>query len=163
MKKAALLPLALILAALALAACGGGSDTTSVTVETGAAEEAESGAEEAEEGAEEAEEGGAEAEGGTAGTGAAVAIEANPEGQLAFEEKEVTAKAGKDTIDFTNQSAVPHNVAIEDSSGKTIGETETLAEGASSATVDLKPGTYTFYCSVPGHREAGMEGKLVVK
>jgi plastocyanin len=163
MKKAAV-ALALILAALALAACGGGGSSSSSTTEEagsgGAAAESETeagGEAKSEEGSE------AEAEGGTAGTGAAIAIEANPEGQLAFEEKEVTAKAGKDTIDFTNQSAVPHNVTIENAAGETIGETETLAEGSSSATVDLKPGTYTFFCSVPGHREAGMEGKLVVK
>jgi plastocyanin len=164
MKKAAIVALALIVAALALAACGGGGSSSSTAEEPsgGAAEsEAEGGGEAKSEEAEE--EGGAEAEGGTAGTGAAVAIEANPEGQLAFEEKEVTAKAGKDTIDFTNQSPVPHNVTIENAAGETIGETETLAEGNSAATVELKPGTYTFFCSVPGHREAGMEGKLVVK
>ena len=159
MKKAAV-ALALILAALALAACGGSDDTTSVTVEEtgGAAAESEAGAEE---GA--AEEGGAEAEGGTAGTSAAIAFEANPEGQLAFEEKEVTAKAGEDTIDFTNQSSVPHDVSIEDSAGKTIAQTEITSEGSATTTADLKPGTYTFYCSVPGHREAGMEGTLTVK
>jgi plastocyanin len=162
MKKAAVVALALILTALALAACGGGGSSSSTAEEPsgGAAEsEAEGGAEAT------TEEGGAEAEaeGGTAGTGAAIAIEANPEGQLAFEEKEVSAKAGKDTIDFTNQSSVPHNVTIENAAGEEIGETETLAEGNSAATVELEPGTYTFFCSVPGHREAGMEGKLVVK
>ncbi len=158
MKKAAVV-LAMLIAALALAACGGGGSSSSSTAEEsgGAAAESESGGEAKSEG------GSAEAEGGTAGTAAAVAIEANPEGQLAYEEKEVTAKPGKDTIDFTNQSSVPHNVTIENSAGETIGETETLAEGSSSATVNLKPGTYTFFCSVPGHREAGMEGKLVVK
>jgi plastocyanin len=159
MKKAAV-ALALILASLALAACGGGGSSSSSSAEEtsggGAAAESESGAK-SEAGA------GAEAEGGTAGTAAAIAIEANPEGQLAFEEKEVTAKAGEDAIDFTNQSSVPHNVTIENSAGEEIGETETLTEGSSAATVDLKPGTYTFFCSVPGHREAGMEGKLVVK
>ena len=160
MKKAAV-ALALILAALALAACGGSDDTTSVTVEEtggGAAAESEAGGEE---GA--AEEGEAEAEGGTAGTAAAIAFEANPDGQLAFEEKEVTAKAGEDTIDLTNQSSVPHDVSIEDSAGKTIAQTEITSEGSAATTADLKPGTYTFYCSVPGHREAGMEGTLTVK
>ena len=157
MKKAAVV-LALIIAVLALAACGGGSSTSTAEETSSATEtEAEAGGEA------KSEEGGAEAKGGTAGSGAEVAIEANPEGQLAFEQKEVTAKAGKDTIDFTNQSAVPHNVTIENSAGETIGETETLAEGSASTTVELKPGTYTFFCSVPGHRQAGMEGKLVVK
>jgi plastocyanin len=148
MKKAAV-ALALIIASLALVACGGSDSSTSSSAEA-TTTEGEAG-------------GGAEAEGGTAGTAAAIAFEADPSGELAFEEKSATAKAGKDTIDFTNQSSVPHNVTIEDSSGKEVGATETLAEGASAATVDLKPGTYTFYCSVPGHREAGMEGKLVVK
>jgi plastocyanin len=161
MKKAAV-ALLLVLAALGLAACGGGGSSTSSVAEgtngAGAAAETEGGGE-----AEAEKEGGAEAEGGSAGSAAAIAVEANPQGQLAFEEKELTAKAGKDTIDLTNQSSVPHNVSIENSAGETIGETETLAEGSASAVVDLKPGTYTFYCSVPGHREAGMEGKLVVK
>ena len=80
-----------------------------------------------------------------------------------FEEKSATAKAGKDTIDFTNSSAVPHNVAIEDSGGKVIAETEVVTEGSSSAVADLKPGTYTYFCTIPGHRQAGMEGTLTVK
>jgi plastocyanin len=157
MKKAAVF-LVLILASLALVACGGGGSSSSSSAEEtsgGEAAETEAGGK--------ANGGGAEAEGGTAGSGAAVAIAANSEGQLAFEQKEVTATAGKDTIDFTNQSPVPHDVKIEDSAGKEIGGTEIVSEGSESAVVDLKPGTYTFFCSVPGHREAGMEGTLVVK
>jgi plastocyanin len=162
MRKSAVL-LALILASLALAACGGGGSSSSSTsaeeTSGGAATESESGG-----GEEEATAGGeAEAEGGTAGSGAQVDFEANPEGQLAFEEKSATAKAGKDTIDFTNSSAVPHNVTIEDAAGEVVGETETITEGNGSAVVDLKPGKYTFFCSIPGHREAGMEGTLTVK
>jgi plastocyanin len=151
MQKAAV-ALILILAALGLAACGGGDSSTSVTIEESTGAEAAGGGE-----------GGSEAEGGTAGTAAAIAIEADPGGNLAFKEKEVTAKPGEDAIDFTNQSSTPHNVAIEDSSGKQLAETETLTEGNAATTVELEPGTYTFYCSVPDHREAGMEGTLTVK
>lgn len=156
---------ALLLAALALVACGSGSSTSGETSPAaGAVEEAEEGAEEAGEEAEEkAGEAKEEAEGGSAGSGAALDIEADPSGQLAFTTKEATAKAGKVTVDFTNSSPVPHDVAIEDSSGETVAETEVLAEGSDSTTANLKPGTYTFYCSVPGHREAGMEGTLTVK
>jgi plastocyanin len=169
MKKLLIL-FAMLLAAMALAACGGGSDTTGETSPAaGAVEEAEEGAEEAgeaaEEGAEEAKEAGEEAkkeaEGGSAGS--ALDIEADPSGGLAFTTDEATANAGKVTVDFTNSSPVPHDVAIEDANGKTIAETEVLAEGSDSTTAELKPGTYTFYCSVPGHRQAGMEGTLTVK
>ena len=67
------------------------------------------------------------------------------------------------TIDFNNPQSLTHDVAIEDSSGKEVGKTELIGQGETSATVDLKPGTYNYYCTVPGHREAGMEGTLTVK
>jgi len=149
MKK--LVPLfALLLAALALAACGGGDDTTGE--ETAASPETTQEAESEK-----------EAEGGSAGSASTVDFEADPSGALAFTSDSAEAKAGKVTVDFTNSSPVPHDVAIEDSSGETIAETETLAEGSDSTTAELKPGEYTFYCSVPGHRQGGMEGTLTVK
>jgi len=148
MKKAAV-ALVLVLAAIGLAACGssssGGSETTATETT-----ESNSGT-------------GGEAEGKSAGSASALDFEADPNGGLAFTSKEVTAKAGKVTIDFTNPQPLPHDVAIEDSSGETIAETNTVAEGSDSTTAELKPGTYHFYCTVPGHREAGMEGTLVVK
>jgi plastocyanin len=152
MKKAAALAL-LVLASVALVACGGSSssDTTSSGESGGGAEKP----------AEEA--GGGGGGGGEAG-GSIVKI-ASPSGtaDLAYTTKEASAKAGQVSIEFENPQELQHNVAVEDSSGKVLGETELVAEGTATTTVDLKPGTYTFFCTVPGHREAGMEGTLTVK
>ncbi len=153
MKKAAV-ALALVLASIALVACGSSSSSSS-SESTGSETTSES----------EAAAGGGtsnEAEGKSAGSAAALEIEAAPSG-LAFSTKSATAKAGKVTVDFTNPQSLTHDVAIEDSSGKTIGQTELIAEGSNSTVVNLKPGTYHYFCTVPGHREAGMEGTLIVK
>jgi plastocyanin len=88
-------------------------------------------------------------------------VEADP-AALAFNTTELSAKAGKVRIDFKNPSAIPHNVVIEEN-GKELAGFEPIAEGEESETAELQPGTYTFFCSVPGHREAGMEGTLTVK
>jgi plastocyanin len=154
---------ALLLAALALVACGGGSSSSSeeTGAVAGAAQEAEEKAEEAGEEAEgKAEEVEKETEAASGGT---IEVEADPSGNLAFTSEEITAKAGNDTIEFTNESPVPHDVKIEDENGKELGGTEITQEGSETAEVELKPGTYTYFCSVPGHRQAGMEGTLVVK
>jgi plastocyanin len=153
---------ALLLAAVALVACGGGGSSTSEeTGAAGAAQEVEEKAEEAGEEVEnKAEEAKKEAEGGS---GATVEVEADPSGNLAFTTDNITAKAGKDTIEFTNESPVPHDVKIETESGEEVGGTEVTQEGSDSAEVELKPGTYTYFCSIPGHRQAGMEGTLTVK
>jgi plastocyanin len=151
MKNAAV-AIALILASLALVACGSSDDdnTTEPTQEGGAAVEKEGGSEAG--GKEEAESG-----------GGAVKFEADPGGNLAYTATSASAKAGEVTIDFNNPQPVAHDVAIESSGGETVGKTELATEGETSAVVNLKPGKYTFYCSVPGHREAGMEGTLTVK
>lgn len=151
MKKLATL-LVLALASAALVACGGSDDSTTTTT-TSSGSEAAGGA-----GAG----GGKEASGG-AGGGSTVEFEADPEGNLAYTTTEASAKAGKVTIDFNNPQSLTHDVAIESSGGEEVGKTELIGEGETSTTVNLKPGTYTFYCSVPGHREAGMEGTLTVK
>ncbi|HSC20366.1 MAG TPA: cupredoxin domain-containing protein [Solirubrobacterales bacterium] len=162
---------ALLLAALALVACGSDSPSEAETGAAGVAQEAEEGAEEAgekaEEVGEEAEEKGEEAkkeaEGGSGGSASSVDIEADPSGNLAFTSDSATAKAGDVTVNFTNSSPVPHDVHIESQSGEDLGGTEVTSEGSDSAEVELKPGTYTYFCSVPGHRQAGMEGTLTVK
>jgi plastocyanin len=81
---------------------------------------------------------------------------------LAFDKGSLSAAPGKVTIDFDNPSAIPHNVVIEEK-GKELAGFEPISEGEESETAELKAGTYTYFCSVPGHREAGMEGTLTVK
>ena len=93
-----------------------------------------------------------------------LAIAANPAGQLAYTAKTASAKPGPVTIVLTNTSGVPHNLAIQPgSSGPVLGATPVTASGTHSITLNLKPGTYTFFCQVPGHRQAGMFGTLTVK
>ena len=96
----------------------------------------------------------------TSGGGSDVHLSAVP-GKLAFNTKALKAKAGKVTLTMANPSTFPHGIALEgkgvDKDGKVVGH------GASSTvTANLKPGTYTFYCPVPGHRAAGMQGTLTV-
>ncbi len=151
MKKVAAL-LALALASFALVACGGDDDSdTTPTTNTGGSETTNGAAT-----------GGGKEEAGGGG-GATLSFEADPEGALAYTTTEATTKAGKVTVEFDNPQSLTHDVAIEDSSGSEVGKTELIADGSDSTTVDLKPGTYTFYCTVPGHREAGMEGTLTVE
>ncbi len=152
MKKVAAF-LVLALAALALVACGSSSDNSSSTTE------ANSGESQAEQG------GAAKEESGSGGGGSASTLkfEADPNGELAYTSTSETAKAGKVTVEFKNPQALTHDVAIENAKGEEVGATELVADGSDSTTVDLKPGTYTYFCTVPGHREAGMEGTLTVK
>jgi plastocyanin len=97
------------------------------------------------------------------GAASSLSLAADPEGQLSYDKKSLAAKAGNVSIAFTNKSPVAHNVTIESSSGSTVGSTPTFEGGAKTLSVTLKPGSYKFYCSVPGHRQAGMEGTLTVQ
>lgn len=140
--------LSVLLSSLAVVACGGGSSNGSSTESTSGGEGGAAGK---------------EAEGGTAATGNTVQFEASPDGSLEFTSDQATAKAGKVTIDFTNTSGIPHDVVIEGSGGEKLAAVPQTPKGSESTTANLEPGTYTFYCSVPGHRQAGMEGTLTVK
>jgi uncharacterized cupredoxin-like copper-binding protein len=86
-------------------------------------------------------------------------IDADPGGQLAYVTNQATAPAGELTVKSVNKSGTPHDIVID---GKGKGE-EVSDGGTSEFAASFAAGTYTFYCSVPGHRQAGMEGKLVVK
>ena len=97
-----------------------------------------------------------------AGGGEALKFSAPADGSLKFEQGDLTAKAGSVTVNFSNPSSVPHAVEIEGNGVEE--ETETVTGGdAPPVTVDLKPGTYTYYCPVGGHEQAGMKGTLTVE
>jgi plastocyanin len=117
---------------------------------TGATEEEDEGAEAKEPAAEKAPGGGSKLE-----------LKADAS-TLKFDKTSLEAKAGKVTVVMHNPAAVGHDVSIEgkgvEEKGKVVGK-----GGTSTVSADLKPGEYTFYCSVPGHRQGGMEGKLTVE
>jgi len=95
------------------------------------------------------------------GPGGTLQLAASPT-ELKFDKAELTSKPGKVTIDFENPAPLEHNVAIEQG-GKQIAVSELIAEGKTTVSAELAPGTYTFLCTVPGHAEAGMEGELTVR
>jgi plastocyanin len=82
---------------------------------------------------------------------------------IAYEQKALTSKPGKVTIDFDNPATLEHDVAIEGPEGEEIAVSPLIGTGKTTVTANLGPGNYTFFCTVPGHREAGMEGTLTVK
>ena len=144
MRRAPAVACAAVVAALGLAACGGGGDNNNDTTAAATPPATTTG-------------------GGGAGGGSTVNISTPSGTELAYDQKDVSAKAGSVTIDFTNNESISHDVAIESPSGDTVGQTDLVASGTANTTVDLQPGTYTFFCTVPGHREAGMVGPLTVK
>jgi len=96
--------------------------------------------------------------------GGKLEIDANPDGQLAYEVSSASAPAGALEIDSRNASGTPHDIALEGPDGRELGNGAVVSNGGvSSVSVTLRPGRYTFYCSVPGHREGGMEGTLTVR
>jgi plastocyanin len=96
-------------------------------------------------------------------------IPASPSGQLAYTTTKASASAGPVTIEMPNVSGVSHNIAVEPGSGGAtptgakLGASPFTTKGTASVTVNLKPGTYTYFCEAPGHRAAGMFGTLTVK
>jgi plastocyanin len=125
-----------VTAALAVAGCGGGENKNAGSNSSGGA-----------------------TSGG--GGGEQLALAAPSDGSLKFDKSSLNAKAGKVTINFDNPSSTPHAVEVE---GQGVEQkSDTVTNGKTSVTVDLKPGTYEFYCPVDSHKQAGMEGKLTVK
>ena len=77
---------------------------------------------------------------------------------LKFQPETLSASAGEVAIELTTGPAVNHNVVVD---GEVVVD---VAEGETGVgTINLDAGEYTFYCSIPGHRTAGMEGTLTVE
>ena len=88
-------------------------------------------------------------------------LSADPSGALKFTVKQLKANAGTVTLTMTNPSDVPHAIAVEGNGVDKDGET-VQPGGTSTVTATLKPGTYSYYCPVPGHEAGGMKGTLTV-
>jgi uncharacterized cupredoxin-like copper-binding protein len=143
MKKASVLLVALALALFGLAACGDdddGDEDTTPSAETATTETTAGG-----------------------GGGAGGAVELSTTEGISYDQQSAQSQAGSITVSYDNQADIPHDVTIEDESGNELGATDVITGSTAETTVDLQPGTYTFYCSVPGHREQGMEGTLTVE
>ena len=132
-------------AALAVAGCGGGGGSTGTSASStpGAATSTP-------------------APSSSGGASTKLSLSADPSGNLKFNKSSLSAKAGTVTITMDNPASIPHGVAVE---GNGVDKDGQIVQkgGKSTVTVNLKPGKYTFYCPVPGHRQAGMQGTLTVQ
>lgn len=109
----------------------------------------------AEQRTEEAPAGGTEGtEGGEAGGGEPTFVAVD----IDYAEAPAEVPAGESTWTLVNEGTIEHDVVIEELGDQLV----VLAQPGESAngTVTLEPGDYTYYCSIPGHRAAGMEGTL---
>jgi plastocyanin len=99
------------------------------------------------------------------GGGATEALDVSSpaDGGLVFQPNGLTAKPGNVTITYDNPSPVPHSIAVATANGNVLGEVQPFTAGRESVDLtNVAAGEYVFYCTVPGHREAGMEGDLTV-
>lgn len=86
-------------------------------------------------------------------------------GEMYFEPDSVTAEAGSTlTVNLENAGSQLHDFTIDDLGGERV-HVEVPAGEEDSASLDIPDdaGEIEFYCSVPGHRAAGMEGTITVE
>ena len=135
MKKLVPLLATFAIAPFALAACGGDDETTSADTSAGDNPSTE-----------------------------VVDLSAAPDGSLAYDEGSLEAEPGTLTVNFENPAPIAHDVCLEDPSGEELGCSDLIADGDTDvAEFEVEAGDYTYFCSVAGHREGGMEGTLSVK
>jgi uncharacterized cupredoxin-like copper-binding protein len=150
--KPTLAACAVLLGALALAACGSSNKSSSSSTSTPAPAASSSSTPST------------TSSSSSSASSGGLKLQAVETNGLSFDKKALTAKTGTVTLTLDNGSsnAQPHGIAIE---GKGVDKDGKVVQpgGTSTVTVSLKPGTYEFYCPVPGHKQAGMEGKLTVQ
>ena len=84
--------------------------------------------------------------------------------EFLYEPKQLLGKAGEVTFTIKNTGSVEHDFAVEDAKGKMLAQVKSFAPGKTiQAKAKLNAGAYKVFCSIPGHREAGMEATLVVR
>ncbi len=106
--------------------------------------------------------GGGGAEGTAEAENGVLDIPADPNGALFYVFADAKAPAGAIKIESPNESPTEHDIAIEGNGVNEKGEVVSNG-GVSEIDTDLQAGEYTFFCTVPGHREGGMEGTLTVE
>ena len=98
---------------------------------------------------------------GGGGDSGGLTVTASESGDLSWEPTELNAEAGEVTVTLDNPSPVAHDIEIE---GNGVEEkSDLVTDGTASVTAELQRGEYTYYCTVPGHEEAGMTGTLTVE
>jgi plastocyanin len=92
-----------------------------------------------------------------------LSVSSPADGGLSYSPNGLTAKPGNVDITYDNPSQVPHSIAVATANGNVLGQVQPFTDGKQTVDLtNLAPGKYVFYCTVPGHREAGMQGNLTV-
>ena len=157
MRRTSRLTLAVAALALGLSACGGSSGGSSSSTPASSSSSTPASTSTASSAP-------ATSSSSSSAASSSLAVAADPSGALKFTKSTLTAKAGTVTISFTNSSPLAHNLTVQQgTSGSVVGATPTFMGGTKTLKLTLKAGTYTYYCSVPGHRAGGMVGTLTVQ
>ncbi len=78
---------------------------------------------------------------------------------LEFDPEQVSVAAGEVEFSLNNTGAVEHDLVIEEAGDELVAHAD--PGEVATGSIELEAGTYTYYCSIPGHR-ATMEGTLEV-
>jgi uncharacterized cupredoxin-like copper-binding protein len=85
--------------------------------------------------------------------------------EWALDLNQTEVPAGTVRFVISNQGRFAHNFTIKDANNNVLGKTPNFSKdkGAQVVEVTLAPGTYTVYCSLPGHAAQGQQNQIVVK